>query len=157
MLFIKIKVLCATPWSWSWATVSPGDELQHLLWHPVSSGRKKPQMLYFSFVHFPLDGHSQAFLFDCILQQRNEKRIILSQIVSLYLEMLKKTDMSKPHIKNLSEQLNTLRDTLSDDYKKFKDLVDLSNLQVRLFPCLQGTHDFIFSSWVWVWLRPVTV
>lgn len=103
-------------------------------------------MLNFSFVHFPLDGHSQTFLFECILQQRNEKRIILSQIVTLYLEMLKKTDMSKPHIKNLSEQLNTLRNTLSNDYKKFRDLVELSNLQVRLFPCLQGTRDFVFSS-----------
>ncbi|XP_035201127.1 interferon gamma [Oxyura jamaicensis] len=77
--------------------------------------------------------------------ERNEKKIILSQIVTLYLEMLKKTDMSKPHIKNLSEQLNTLRDTLSDDYKKFKDLVDLSNLQLTGLKIQRKAVSELFS------------
>ncbi|XP_040401486.1 interferon gamma [Cygnus olor] len=77
--------------------------------------------------------------------ERNEKRIILSQIVSLYLEMLKKTDMSKPHIKNLSEQLSTLRDTLSDDFKKFKDLVDLSNLQLTGLKIQRKAVSELFS------------
>lgn len=77
--------------------------------------------------------------------ERNEKRIILSQIVTLYLEMLKKTDMSKPHIKNLSEQLNTLRNTLSNDYKKFRDLVELSNLQLTGLKIQRKAVSELFS------------
>lgn len=102
--------------------------------------------LDFSFLHFPLDGHSQTFLFECILQQRNEKRIILSQIVSMYLEMLENTDKSKPHIKHISEELYTLKNNLPDGMKKVKDIMDLAKLPVRLFVCLQGTCDLVFSS-----------
>lgn len=102
--------------------------------------------LDFSFLLLPFDGHSQIFLFDHILQQRNEKRIILSQIVSMYLEMLENTDKSKPHIKHISEELYTLKNNLPDGVKKVKDIMDLAKLQVRLFVCLQGTCDLVFSS-----------
>lgn len=93
-------------------------------------------MLLFS---FPADGHSQTFFSDCIFQQRNEKRIILSQIVSMYLEMLEKSDKSKAHVRHISEELYTLKNSLPDGLKKLQDLKDLAKLQVRLFVCLQGS------------------
>ncbi|XP_021240789.1 interferon gamma isoform X1 [Numida meleagris] len=62
--------------------------------------------------------------------QSNEKKIILSQIVSMYLEMFENTDQSKPHIKHISEELCTLRDSLSDGVKKVKDIMDLAKLQM---------------------------
>jgi len=96
-------------------------------------------VLHFSLIHFPADGHSQSFLFYCIFQQRNEKRIILSQIVSMYLEILENTDKSKPHVRHISEELYTLKNSLPDGLKKVKDLMDLAKLQVRLFLCLQGS------------------
>ncbi|NXT75139.1 IFNG protein, partial [Zapornia atra] len=62
--------------------------------------------------------------------ERNEKRIILSQIVSLYLEILEKADKSKEHVRHISEELYTLRNSLSDGFNKTKDLMDLSKLQM---------------------------
>nr|ADG60261.1 gamma interferon [Agapornis roseicollis] len=65
--------------------------------------------------------------------ERNEKRIILSQIVSMYLEMLtslKVTHQSKAHIKHISEELYTLKNSLPDGLKKLKDLKDLEKLQM---------------------------
>nr|BAO65914.1 interferon gamma [Nymphicus hollandicus]BAO65915.1 interferon gamma [Nymphicus hollandicus] len=62
--------------------------------------------------------------------ERNEKRIILSQIVSMYLEMLEGTDKSKAHIRHISEELYTLRNSLPDGLKKLKDLNDLAKLQM---------------------------
>lgn len=96
-------------------------------------------MLCFIFVPFPADQHSETFLFDCIFQQRNEKRIILSQIISMYLKMLENTDRSKAHVRNISEELYTLQESLSDGSKKIKDLKDLTKLQVRFFLCLQSS------------------
>ncbi|NXE46734.1 IFNG protein, partial [Casuarius casuarius] len=62
--------------------------------------------------------------------ERNEKRIILSQIVSMYLEMLEKTDKSKGHVRRISEELFTLKNSLPDGLKKLKDLMDLKKLQM---------------------------
>ncbi|XP_005142642.1 interferon gamma [Melopsittacus undulatus] len=62
--------------------------------------------------------------------ERNEKRIILSQIVSMYLEMLGNTDRSKAHIRHISEELYTLKKSLPDGLKKLKDLKDLEKLQM---------------------------
>ena len=139
MLPIRIKVLYTPPGTDPEIQPSTGDELQHLLYHPVSSGSENPCVLHFSFIHFPADGHSQTFLSDCIFQQKNEKRIILSQIVSMYLEMLENTDKSKPHVRHISEELYTLKNSLPDGVKKMKDLMDLAKVQVRLFLCLQGS------------------
>ncbi|NXL94382.1 IFNG protein, partial [Alectura lathami] len=63
--------------------------------------------------------------------ERNEKRIILSQIISMYLKMFENTDKSKPHIRHISEELCTLKDSLPDGLKKTKDLMDLANLQMN--------------------------
>ncbi|NXO07301.1 IFNG protein, partial [Oriolus oriolus] len=62
--------------------------------------------------------------------ERNEKRIILSQIISMYLKMLENTDRSKAHVRNLSEELHTLKESLSDGSKKIEDLKDLTKLQM---------------------------
>ncbi|NXN35491.1 IFNG protein, partial [Rhinoptilus africanus] len=62
--------------------------------------------------------------------ERNEKRIILSQILSKYLEMLKDADESKAHVRNISEELYTLKNSLSDGSKKAKYLMDLPKLQM---------------------------
>ncbi|NXJ80114.1 IFNG protein, partial [Trogon melanurus] len=62
--------------------------------------------------------------------ERNEKRIILSQIVPMYLEILKKADISKAHVRNLAEQLTTLNRSLIDGSNKMQDLMYLSKLQI---------------------------
>ncbi|NXJ29754.1 IFNG protein, partial [Dicrurus megarhynchus] len=62
--------------------------------------------------------------------ERNEKRIILSQIISMYLKMLENTDRSKAHVRNISEELHTLKESLSDGSKKIEDLKDLTKLQM---------------------------
>ncbi|NXY42516.1 IFNG protein, partial [Ceuthmochares aereus] len=62
--------------------------------------------------------------------ERNEKRIILSQIVSMYLAMLENTDKSKAHIRHISEELYTLKNSLPDGSKKMTDLMNLSKLQM---------------------------
>ncbi|KAJ7411433.1 Interferon gamma [Pitangus sulphuratus] len=61
--------------------------------------------------------------------ERNEKRIILSQIVSMYLKILENTDQSKAHVKNITEELYTLKESLSDGSKKMEYLKDLTKLQ----------------------------
>uniref|UniRef100_A0A8C9FTG0 Interferon gamma n=1 Tax=Pavo cristatus TaxID=9049 RepID=A0A8C9FTG0_PAVCR len=101
--------------------------------------------LDFSFLHFPLDDHSQTFLFDCILQQRNEKRIILSQVVSMYLEMFENTDKSKPHIKHIAEELYTLKKDLPDGVKKVKDIMDLAKLQMNDLRIQRKAANELFS------------
>uniref|UniRef100_A0A8C8B362 Interferon gamma n=1 Tax=Otus sunia TaxID=257818 RepID=A0A8C8B362_9STRI len=77
--------------------------------------------------------------------ERNEKRIILSQIVSMYLEMLEKTDMSKAHIRHISEELCTLKSTLRDDLKKKNDLVDLTKLQMSDLKIQRKAVNELFS------------
>ncbi|XP_009996037.1 PREDICTED: interferon gamma [Chaetura pelagica] len=62
--------------------------------------------------------------------ERNEKRIILSQIVSKYLEMLEHTDKSKAHVRHIFEELFTLKNHLINDSKKIEDLKNLENLQM---------------------------
>ncbi|NXO04116.1 IFNG protein, partial [Rhinopomastus cyanomelas] len=65
--------------------------------------------------------------------ERNEKRIILSQIVSMYLQMLETTDKSKAHVRNINEELYTLQKALAEDSQKMKDLMDLTKLQMSDF------------------------
>ncbi|NXN55205.1 IFNG protein, partial [Rynchops niger] len=62
--------------------------------------------------------------------ERNEKRIILSQIVSMYLEMFENTGKSKAHVRHIAEELYTLKNSLSDGSKKAKDLMDIAKLQM---------------------------
>ncbi|KAM6421022.1 interferon gamma [Pluvialis apricaria] len=60
-----------------------------------------------------------------------EKRIILSQIVSMYLEMFKNTNTSKAHVRHIIEELCTLKNNLHDGSKKVKDLMDLAKVQMN--------------------------
>ncbi|NXB74504.1 IFNG protein, partial [Donacobius atricapilla] len=62
--------------------------------------------------------------------ERNERRIILSQIISMYLKMLENTDRSKAHVRNITEELHSLKESLSDGSKKIEDLKDLTELQM---------------------------
>uniref|UniRef100_A0A8C3KHH8 Interferon gamma n=1 Tax=Calidris pygmaea TaxID=425635 RepID=A0A8C3KHH8_9CHAR len=62
--------------------------------------------------------------------ERNEKRIILSQIVSMYLEMLNNTDKSKAHVRHISEELYTLKNSIGDGSKKVEDMMYLAKLQM---------------------------
>ncbi|XP_063250986.1 interferon gamma [Prinia subflava] len=62
--------------------------------------------------------------------ERNEKRIILSLIVSMYLKMLESTDRSKAHVRNITEELYTLKESLSDGSRKMEDLKNLTKLQM---------------------------
>ncbi|NXT38300.1 IFNG protein, partial [Pelecanoides urinatrix] len=77
--------------------------------------------------------------------ERNEKRIILSQIVSMYLEMLNNTDKSKAHVKHISEELYTLKDSLPDGLKKMKDLMDLAKLQMSDLKTQRKAVNELFS------------
>ncbi|KAF1598731.1 UNVERIFIED_CONTAM: Interferon gamma, partial [Eudyptes pachyrhynchus] len=77
--------------------------------------------------------------------ERNEKRIILSQIVSMYLEMLESTDKSKAHIRHISEELYTLKKRLPDGLKKMKDLMDLSKLQMNDLKIQRKAVNELFS------------
>ncbi|KAK4832169.1 hypothetical protein QYF61_020949 [Mycteria americana] len=77
--------------------------------------------------------------------ERNEKRIILSQIVSMYLEMLNTTDKSKAHIRNISEELYTLKNSLPDGLKKVKDLMDLAKLQMTDLKTQRKAVNELFS------------
>ncbi|NXT49484.1 IFNG protein, partial [Pluvianellus socialis] len=65
--------------------------------------------------------------------ERNEKRIILSYIVSLYLKMFENTKNSSAHVKHISEELSTLNKSLPDGFQKAKDLMDLEKLQMNDF------------------------
>ncbi|NXB45761.1 IFNG protein, partial [Leucopsar rothschildi] len=62
--------------------------------------------------------------------ERNEKRIILSQIVSMYLKMFESADKSKEYVRNIDEELRTLKESLSDGSKKMEYLKDLTELQM---------------------------
>ncbi|KAF1500108.1 Interferon gamma, partial [Megadyptes antipodes antipodes] len=77
--------------------------------------------------------------------ERNEKRIILSQIVSMYLKMLESTDKSKAHIRHISEELYTLKESLPDGLKKMKDLMDLSKLQMSDLKIQRKAVNELFS------------
>ncbi|NWV29150.1 IFNG protein, partial [Origma solitaria] len=77
--------------------------------------------------------------------ERNEKRIILSQIISMYLKMLEKTDRSKAHVRNISEELHTLKESLSDGSKKIKDLNDLTKLQMSDLKIQRKAVNELFS------------
>ncbi|NXE72688.1 IFNG protein, partial [Cochlearius cochlearius] len=77
--------------------------------------------------------------------ERNEKRIILSQIVSMYLEMLENTDKSKPHVRHISEELYTLKNSLPDGSKKMKDLMDLAKLQMTDLKIQRKAVNELFS------------
>ncbi|NXT62283.1 IFNG protein, partial [Chaetops frenatus] len=104
-----------------------------------------PCVLCFIFLSFPADGHTQTFLSDHIFQQRNEKRIILSQIISMYLKMLENTDRSKAHVRNISEELHTLKESLSDGSKKIEDLKDLTKLQMSDLKIQRKAVNELFS------------
>ncbi|NXY58851.1 IFNG protein, partial [Callaeas wilsoni] len=77
--------------------------------------------------------------------ERNEKRIILSQIISMYLKMLESTDRSKAHVRNISEELHTLKESLSDGSKKMEDLKDLTKLQMSDLKIQRKAVNELFS------------
>ncbi|NXA11230.1 IFNG protein, partial [Sapayoa aenigma] len=77
--------------------------------------------------------------------ERNEKRIILSQIISMYLKILENTDKSKAHVRNISEELYTLKESLSDGSKKMEDLKDLTKLQVNDLKIQRKAVNELFS------------
>ncbi|NWV50828.1 IFNG protein, partial [Daphoenositta chrysoptera] len=77
--------------------------------------------------------------------ERNEKRIILSQIISMYLKMLENTDKSKAHVRNISEELYTLKESLSDGSKKIEDLNDLTKLQMTDLKIQRKAVNELFS------------
>nr|ADG60260.1 gamma interferon [Rhea americana] len=77
--------------------------------------------------------------------ERNEKRIILSQIVSMYLEMLENADKSKAHVRRISEELFTLKRSLPDGLKKLKDLMDLTKLQMSDLKIQRKAVNELFS------------
>ncbi|NWV13291.1 IFNG protein, partial [Ptilonorhynchus violaceus] len=77
--------------------------------------------------------------------ERNEKRIILSQIISMYLKMLENTDRSKAHVRNISEELHTLKESLSDGSKKMEDLKDLTKLQMSDLKIQRKAVNELFS------------
>ncbi|NXH50868.1 IFNG protein, partial [Dicaeum eximium] len=77
--------------------------------------------------------------------ERNEKRIILSQIISMYLKMLENTDRSKAHVRNIAEELHTLKESLSDGSKKVEDLKDLTKLQMSDLKIQRKAVNELFS------------
>ncbi|XP_009093317.1 interferon gamma [Serinus canaria] len=77
--------------------------------------------------------------------ERNEKRIILSQIISMYLKMLESTDKSKDHVRNIAEELHTLKANLSDGSKKIEDLKDLTKLQMSDLKVQRKAVNELFS------------
>ncbi|NXM83320.1 IFNG protein, partial [Oenanthe oenanthe] len=77
--------------------------------------------------------------------ERNEKRIILSQIISMYLKMLENTDKSKAHVRNIAEELHTLKESLSDGSKKIEDLKDLTKLQMGDLKIQRKAVNELFS------------
>ncbi|KGL82144.1 Interferon gamma [Tinamus guttatus] len=77
--------------------------------------------------------------------ERNEKRIILSQIVSMYLEMLANTDRTKGHVRRISEELFTLKNSLPDGLKKLKDLMDLAKLPMSDLKTQRKAVNELFS------------
>ncbi|NWT67603.1 IFNG protein, partial [Prunella himalayana] len=77
--------------------------------------------------------------------ERNEKRIILSQIISMYLKMLENTDRSKSHVRNIAEELYTLKESLSDGSKKIEDLKDLTKLQMSDLKVQRKAVNELFS------------
>ncbi|NXJ89143.1 IFNG protein, partial [Corythaixoides concolor] len=77
--------------------------------------------------------------------ERNEKRIILSQIVSMYLEMLKNADKRKAHVRHISEELSTLKQDLPDGLKKMKDLMDLTKVQMSDLKIQRKAVNELFS------------
>ncbi|NWJ03214.1 IFNG protein, partial [Crypturellus undulatus] len=77
--------------------------------------------------------------------EKNEKRIILSQIVSMYLEMLANTDRTKGHVRRISEELFTLKNSLPDGLKKLKDLMDLAKLPMSDLKIQRKAVNELFS------------
>ncbi|NWR57715.1 IFNG protein, partial [Bucorvus abyssinicus] len=61
--------------------------------------------------------------------EKNEKGIILSQILTMYLKILENADKSKKHVRNISEELTALKKEHSDGSKKMEDLMYLAKLQ----------------------------
>uniref|UniRef100_A0A8D2MPL2 Interferon gamma n=1 Tax=Zonotrichia albicollis TaxID=44394 RepID=A0A8D2MPL2_ZONAL len=77
--------------------------------------------------------------------EKNEKEIILSQIISMYLEMLESTDRSKDHVRNITEELYTLKKSLSDGSKKMEDLKDLTKLRMSDLKVQRKAVNELFS------------
>ncbi|NXK27127.1 IFNG protein, partial [Arenaria interpres] len=77
--------------------------------------------------------------------EKNEKRIILSQIVSMYLEMLNNTDKSKAHVRHISEELYTLKNNIDDGSKKVKVMMYLANLQMSDLKIQRKAVNELFS------------
>ncbi|CAM5084831.1 unnamed protein product [Eretmochelys imbricata] len=82
--------------------------------------------------------------------ETTEKKIILSQIISMYLKMFEniRPATSKLHVKNIRNALYTLNNSLTESFKKVNDLMELARLPMNdlkiqrkavneLFPTLQ--------------------
>ncbi|CAM4474555.1 interferon gamma [Caretta caretta] len=82
--------------------------------------------------------------------ETTEKKIILSQIISMYLKMFENIGLatSKLHVKNIHNALHTLNNSLTESFKKVNDLMELARLPMNdlkiqrkavneLFPTLQ--------------------
>ncbi|XP_059582160.1 interferon gamma [Alligator mississippiensis] len=78
----------------------------------------------------------------------NERRILFSHIISLYLKMFENIDTSKTHVRNVHEYLLAKKSNLANDYKKINDIMELAKLPMsdlkiqrkainELFPLLQ--------------------
>ncbi|XP_006027030.1 interferon gamma-like [Alligator sinensis] len=58
----------------------------------------------------------------------NERRILFSHIISLYLKMFENIDTSKAHVRNVHEYLLAKKSNLANDYKKINDIMELAKL-----------------------------
>ncbi|NWW50495.1 IFNG protein, partial [Pedionomus torquatus] len=77
--------------------------------------------------------------------EKNEKRIILSKILSMYLEMLENTDKSKPYVRHISEELYTLKNSLPDGSKKVEDMMYLEKIQMTDLKIQRKAVNELFS------------
>ncbi|XP_038242920.1 interferon gamma [Dermochelys coriacea] len=86
--------------------------------------------------------------------ETTEKKLILSQIISMYLKMFENNGSatSKLHVKNIHNALVTLNSSLTESFKKVNQLMDLAKLPMNdlknqrkavneLFPTLQKLLD----------------
>ncbi|CAM5082188.1 unnamed protein product, partial [Natator depressus] len=65
--------------------------------------------------------------------ETTEKKIILSQIISMYLKMFENIvpDTSKLHVENIHNALYTLSNSLTESFKKVNDLMELARLPIN--------------------------
>lgn len=65
--------------------------------------------------------------------QPNERKILLAQMISTYLELLNTASKSQTtgHVKELLEALHNYKEKYSESLKKANDIIELSKLPVR--------------------------